>query len=57
MRPHVPVEVAVLAFFEEHRRCGALDAGVEDGRVWMACECEAGLSRLLAHSATLPPSL
>jgi len=27
------------AFFQEHRRCGALDGGDEGERVWMACEC------------------
>jgi hypothetical protein len=31
------------AFLGEHRRCGDLDGGVEDGpgwwRVWMACSC------------------
>jgi len=45
------------AFYLEHRRCGALDASVEDGHVWMTCECEAGLSRSLARPARLPPSL
>jgi hypothetical protein len=29
------------AFYLKHRRCGELDAGVEDERVWMACECGA----------------
>jgi hypothetical protein len=24
------------AFLQEHRRCGVLDDGVEDGRVWMS---------------------
>lgn len=28
---------ALDAFFQEHRRCGVLDGGVEDGRVWMTC--------------------
>jgi hypothetical protein len=32
MLPRVPVEVAVLAFFEEHRRRAELDGGAEDGR-------------------------
>jgi hypothetical protein len=31
MRPPVPAEVALWAFFEEHRRCDDFDAGVEDG--------------------------
>ncbi len=30
---------AVEAFLDEHRGCGDLDAGVDDGRVWMTCEC------------------
>ena len=29
--------VALAAFLQEHHRCGDLDAGVEGGRVWMAC--------------------
>jgi hypothetical protein len=33
------------AFYLEHRRCGALDTGIEDGRVWMACDCGACGSR------------
>jgi hypothetical protein len=37
---------AITAFFEEHRRCGELDAGVEVERVWMTCNgCGAALSR------------
>jgi len=35
----------LIAFFEEHRRCGELDAGVESERVWMACDCGAQLAR------------
>jgi len=34
---------ALDAFLQEHRRCGELDGGVEDGRVWMACDCGAGI--------------
>jgi hypothetical protein len=33
------------AFYQEHRRCGALDGGVERGIVWMACWCGAKLAR------------
>jgi len=44
----------LVAFFEEHRRCGALDAGAAAGRVWLTCECGAGLSRPLAPPAALP---
>lgn len=42
------------AFFLEHRRCGELDGGVEDGRVWMTCEWGASLPRSLTRSDTLP---
>jgi hypothetical protein len=38
----MPEPLAALdAFVEEHRRCGELDGavGVEEGRVWMTCEC------------------
>jgi hypothetical protein len=35
---------ALDAFLQEHRRCGDLEAGVEGGRVWMACECGAGIA-------------
>ncbi len=45
------------AFFQEHRRCGELDGGVEDGRVWMTCEYGAGLLRSMARPARLPTSL
>jgi hypothetical protein len=33
------------AFYLEHRRCGRLDSGVENERVWMTCECGARLFR------------
>jgi hypothetical protein len=49
---------ALDAFFLEHRRCGELDSGVEDGRVWMACDgCGAALSRSLLHPDKLPANL
>jgi hypothetical protein len=47
MRPPVPPEVALWAFFEEHRRCGELDGRVEGEVLWIACECGA---QPLAHS-------
>ncbi len=41
----MPGLLAVLdAFLQEHRRCGDLDGGVEGGRVWMACDCGAGIA-------------
>jgi hypothetical protein len=32
---------ALVAFFEEHRRCGWLDRGVEHQHVAMTCDCGA----------------
>ena len=34
---------AFVAFLAEHRRCGKLDGGVDDG-VWMACDCGGGIA-------------
>ena len=34
---------ALIAFVEEHRRCGDLDGGVDGERVWLACECGAAI--------------
>ncbi len=50
MRSPVPIGVALDAFFLEHRRYGELDGGVEEGRVWMTCDCGAGLSRSLLRA-------
>jgi hypothetical protein len=36
---------ALDAFLQEHRRCGELDGGVHEERVWMACDCAAGIER------------
>jgi len=35
------------AFLQEHRRCGDLDAAVQDDRVRMTCTCGAVISRAL----------
>ena len=52
--------VALDAFLQEHRRCGDLDGGVEGGRVWMACDCGAGIAHQtqraeLARATDGPP--
>jgi hypothetical protein len=36
---------ALYAFYQEHRRCGELDTGVEVDRVWMTCTCGAAINR------------
>jgi hypothetical protein len=33
------------AFYLDHRRCGELEAGVEDVVVWFDCECGASMAR------------
>jgi hypothetical protein len=38
---------ALDAFLQEHRRCGELEAGVEAERVWMTCDCGAGIAHRL----------
>jgi hypothetical protein len=43
--------MALEAFFGEHRRCGALDTGVDDGRVWVTCECGAVVVQPLRSTA------
>jgi hypothetical protein len=45
LRPRGPPEAALWAFFEEYRRCGELDDGVEGGGIWMACECGAQMAQ------------
>jgi hypothetical protein len=43
--PRYPAEAMLTllddldAFFQDHRRCGELDGGVEDERLWMTCSC------------------
>jgi hypothetical protein len=42
---------ALDAFMQEHRRCGELDGGRDDGYVWIQCSC----GGLIMHSASEPP--
>ena len=35
---------ALDAFLQEHRRCGELDGGVADERVWLTCDCGANIA-------------
>ena len=43
-RPMLEMLAALNAFLQEHRRCGELDGGGDDGHVWMACECGASIA-------------
>jgi hypothetical protein len=38
----------LMAFYQEHERCGELDGGVYRDRVWMSCSCGAALVRAVA---------
>jgi hypothetical protein len=33
------------AFLSGHRRYGELDGGVDDGTVWLPCDCGAAIAR------------
>jgi hypothetical protein len=33
------------AFYTEHRRCGELEADVDEQAVWIECECGASITR------------
>ena len=35
---------ALVAFLQEHRRCGGLEGGVDGDVVWINCECGARIA-------------
>ena len=43
--PPVSLPTELDAFYLDHRRCGALEAGVEGPTVWFDCECGARIAR------------
>ena len=45
------MKVLVVEDNEEHRRCGELDGGRDEGYVWLACSCGARI----VHPASAPP--
>ena len=51
----MPALLAALdAFLQEHRRCGNLEGGVDGERVWMACDCGAGIAHPVGPPDTSP---
>jgi hypothetical protein len=48
------VLAALDAFLQEHRRCGELDADVEDQGVWMSCDCGADIVQSLTSHGNGP---
>jgi hypothetical protein len=41
---------AFVAFLDDHKRCGDLDGGLDNGQVRLACSCGAQI----VHPATAP---
>lgn len=41
----------LLAFVTAHERCGDLDGGRDDGKVWLTCSCGASI----LHPVNAPP--
>jgi hypothetical protein len=39
-----------VAFVDDHKRCGDLEGGLDDGYVWLACSCAAQI----VHPAAAP---
>jgi len=46
------VLAALVAFVAEHKRCGDLDGGRDDGYFWLQCSC----GGLIMQPANEPPS-
>jgi len=51
----MPTDVESLtAFFDEHRRRGRLDTGLDDEREWMTCECGGAMGKVLKPNTPRP---
>jgi len=48
------VLAALMAFVAEHRRCGDLDGGTDNGFVWMQCSCGGLIMQPVNESPRLP---
>jgi hypothetical protein len=47
---------AFAAFTAEHARCGELDGGEDDGRIWLQCSCGARIEQLVRLGDATPPT-
>jgi len=47
---------ALVAFFQEHRRCGKLDTGIAGNRVWVDCPCGATIVQPIGNDIVQPIS-
>ena len=45
---------ALDAFLQEHRRCGELEGGLDRERVWITCDCGAGIVHPVWPAQTRP---
>jgi hypothetical protein len=43
---------ALVAFVDDHKRCGDLEGGLDNGHVWLACSCGAQI----VQPASAPPA-
>ena len=45
-RPRDPL----VAFFQQHRRCGELESGADDSWVWIVCDCGAQIIQRIVQT-------
>jgi hypothetical protein len=45
---------AFVVFVAEHRVCGVLDGGQDNGRVWLQCSCGARVEHPIRPNAAAP---
>jgi hypothetical protein len=45
---------ALVAFIAEHRRCGVLDGGIDNGYAWLQCSCGGLIMRPKRESPKTP---
>jgi len=41
---------ALVAFFQQHRRCGKLESGIDDRWGWMVCDCGAQIIQRIVRT-------
>ena len=42
---------AFVAFVDDHKRCGDLEGGLDNGYVWLECSCGAKIVHLVKEPA------